>query len=88
MRKIKLEKSKLELHLQEFRNLVEELMHTDDDNNETDLKKDNEELDSIGDVAMLNRIPERTTRKGGKTEKNNLNGKNNCKVDNLKRRIN
>ena len=56
MRKIKLQKSKLELHLQEFTNLVEELMHTDDDNNETDLKKDNEELDSIGDVAMLTLI--------------------------------
>ena len=44
MKKIKLQKSKLELHLQEVRSLVEELMHTGNDNNiliynETDLGK-------------------------------------------------
>ena len=39
MKKIKLQKSKLELHLQEFRSLVEELMRTDNDNNVTDLEK-------------------------------------------------
>ena len=39
MKKYKLQKSKLELHLQEFRSLVEELMRTDNDNNETDLEK-------------------------------------------------
>ena len=37
MKKFKLQKSQLELHLQEFRSLVEELMRTDNDNNETDL---------------------------------------------------
>ena len=44
MKKIKLQKSKLELHLQEVRSLVKELMHTGNDNNiliynETDLGK-------------------------------------------------
>ena len=38
-KKIKLQKSKLELHFQEFRSLVEELMRTDN-NNVTDLKKE------------------------------------------------
>ena len=53
MKEIKLQKSKPELHLQEFRNLVEELMCTDNNNNETDLEKEYEELDSISDVAMV-----------------------------------
>ena len=53
MTKYKLQKSKLQLHLQEFRSLVEELMRTDNDNNETDLEKEYEELDGISDVAMV-----------------------------------
>ena len=53
LKKIKLQKSKLELHLQEFRSLVVELMLTDNDINETDLEKEYKELDSISDVAMV-----------------------------------
>ena len=44
MKKIKLQKSKLELHLQEFRSLAQELMRIDNDNNELDLEI---EYDSI-----------------------------------------
>ena len=49
----KLQKSKLELHLQEFRSLVEELRPTDNDINETDLEKGYEELDGISDAATV-----------------------------------
>ena len=43
MKKIRLH-SKLELHLQQFKSLVDESMHTDNDNNETDHEKEYEEL--------------------------------------------
>ena len=39
MKKIKLQKRKLELHLQQFGSFLEELMRTDNDSNETDLEK-------------------------------------------------
>ena len=53
VKKYKLQKSKLELHLPEFRSLVEELRPTDNDINETDLEKGYEELDGISDAATV-----------------------------------
>ena len=47
MKIIKLRKNKLELDLQEFRSLVEELMQTDNCNNERDLDKEYEESDNM-----------------------------------------
>ena len=53
MKKIKLQKSKRELHLQEFKSLVKEFMHTDNDKNETDLEKEYEGSESVSDTAMV-----------------------------------
>ena len=46
-------KKKLELLLQEFINLVEELMRTNNDSHEHDLEKEYEELDNVRDTAMV-----------------------------------
>ena len=53
MKKIKLQKSKRELHLQEFKSLVKEFMHTDNDKNETYLEKEYEGSESVSDTAMV-----------------------------------
>ena len=46
-------KSKLELHLQEFRCLVEEPMFTDNDNKKTDLEKEFDEVGNVSDTALV-----------------------------------
>ena len=53
MDKIKLQKSKLELHLHEFRSILYELMRTDNHNNKTDHEKEYEHLDDASDAAMI-----------------------------------
>ena len=46
-------KKKLELRLQEFFSLVEELMRTNNGSNEHDLEKEYEELDNVRNTAMV-----------------------------------
>lgn len=53
MKKIQLQKRKLEFQIQEFRSLAE-LMFTDNDNNETDLEIQYEEFDIISSETNRN----------------------------------
>lgn len=53
MKKIQLQKRKLEFQIQEFRSLAE-LIFTDNDNNETDLEREYEELDIISSETNRN----------------------------------
>ena len=53
MKKIQLQKRKLEFQIQEFRSLAE-LMFTDNDNNETDLEIQYEEFDIISSETNKN----------------------------------
>ena len=53
MKKIQLQKRKLEFQVQEFRSLAE-LMFTDNDNNETDLEIQYEEFDIISSETNRN----------------------------------
>ena len=51
--KLQKKKKKLELRLQEFFSLVEELMRTNNGSNEHDLEKEYEELDNVRNTAMV-----------------------------------
>ena len=53
MKKIQLQRRKLEFQIQEFRSLAE-LMFTDNDNNETDLEIQYEEFDIISSETNRN----------------------------------
>ena len=53
MKKIQLQKRKLEFQIQEFRSLAE-LIFTDNGNNETDLEREYEELDIISSETNRN----------------------------------
>ena len=55
--KIKVQKSKLELHIQEFQSLVEELENENNGNNDkTQLEREFKELDELKDTAQMSLI--------------------------------
>ena len=91
MTKIKLQKSKLELHLHELKSLVDELMRMDNYNNKTDLEKKYHELEGLSDAAMITLIKinnkieflSQQLEKEKKRRKEHLNKKKNYEKNNL-----
>ena len=77
--KIKVQKSKLELYIQEFQNFVEELENENNENNDkTQLEREFEELDELKDTAQMSLIEmNNKLEKEDRCEKNNWKRKRN-----------